>query len=66
MVFSKILYCHRALFCGPVGIAPDLVASTNLSGMENRTHHRNTCSELAFVSIDNGIHSYPKGVLQAT
>ena len=66
MVFPKILYYHRSLLCGAAGIAPDLVASTNDAGMEDRTHNRNTCSQLDLVPNHNGIHSYAQGVLQAT
>ena len=66
MVFSKILYYHRSPFCGAAGIAPDLVAPTNLLGMEDRTHNSNTRSQLDFVPNYNGIHSYTQGVLQAT
>ena len=65
MVFQKILYYHRSLFCGAFGVAPDLVASTNYAGMEDRTHNRNPCSHLDLVPSDDGIHSYSQGVLQA-
>ena len=66
MVFPKILYCRRRPFCGAAGIAPDLVAPTNLLGMEDRPHNSDTCSQLDFVPNHNGIHSYTQGVLQAT
>jgi len=65
MVFPKILYYYRGLLCGTPGVAPDLVASTNDAGMEDRTHNRNSCPQLDLVSSHNGIHSYPPGVLQA-
>ena len=65
MVFPKILYHHLSLLCGTSGVAPDLVASTNDAGMEDRTHHRNPCSQLDLVASHHGIHSYSQGVLQA-
>ena len=64
MVFPKILYYNRSLLCGASGIAPDLVASTNNAGMEDRTHDRNPYSHLDFVPKHFGLHSYVKGVLQ--
>ena len=66
MVFPKIIYYHRSLLCGAFGIAPDLVASTNNAGMEDRTHNRNTCSQLDLVPNHHGIHSSAQGVLQTT
>lgn len=66
MVFPKILYNHRRLFCGTAGIAPDLVATKNDAGMEDRTHNRNTCSQLDLVPSHYGIHSIAQRVLQAT
>ncbi len=65
MVFPKILYYHRSLLCGASGVAPDLVASRNGAGMEDRTHNRNPCSQLDLVPSHDGIHSYSQGVLQA-
>ena len=65
MVFPKILYCHCSLLCRASGVAPDLVASTNDAGMEDRTHNRNPCSQLDLVPNHDGIHSYSQGVLQA-
>jgi hypothetical protein len=58
MVFPKTRYYHRSLLCGAPGVAPDLVASTNDAGMENRTHNRNLCSQLDLVPSHDGIDSY--------
>ena len=50
----------------PVGPpAPDFVASTNDAGMEDRSHHRNPCSQLDLVPNHDGIHSYNQEILQA-
>jgi len=49
MVFPKTLYYHRILLCGASGVAPDLVAATNDESMEDRTHHRNPCSQFDLV-----------------
>ncbi len=57
MVFPKIIYYIRSLLCGASGIAPDLVATTNDTGMEDRAHNRNTCSQLDLVSNHDGIDS---------
>ena len=65
MVFPKIVYYHRGLLSGIPGVAPDLVASTDDAGMEDRTHHRNPCSQLDLVPYHDGIYSYNQGVLQA-
>ncbi len=65
MVFPKILYYHRSLLCRASGVAPDLVATTNDAGMEDRTHNRNPSSQLGLVPSHNGIHQYSQGVLQA-
>jgi hypothetical protein len=65
MVFPKILYYHRSLLSGASGVPPDLVAATNDACMEDRTHHRNPCSQLDIVPYHDGIHSYNQGVLQA-
>jgi predicted nucleic acid-binding Zn ribbon protein len=45
--------------------APDLVASANDVGMEDRTHHRNPGAQLDSVPSLIGIHPYSQGVLQA-
>lgn len=58
MVFPKILYHHRIFICGTPGLAPDLVASTYVMGMEDRTHNRNPRSQLVLVPGHNGIHAY--------
>jgi len=63
MIMKKCPYYHRSLLCGAPGIAPDLVASTNDAGMEDRTHNSNTCSQLDLVPNHNGIHSYAQGIL---
>ena len=65
MVFPKILYCLRSLFYRASGVTPDLVASPNDAGMEDRTHNRNPCSQLDLVPSHDGIHSHSHGVLQA-
>jgi len=65
MVFPKILYYHRSLLCGASGVAPDLVASTNNAGMEDRPHNRNPCYQLDLIPNYDGIHPYSQGVLQA-
>jgi hypothetical protein len=54
VVFPKIFYCHRGLFCGASGLASDLVASTHYAGMEDRTHHRNPCSHFDPVPSHEG------------
>jgi len=66
MVFPKIFHYNRSLLCGASGIAPDLVASPNDAGMEDRTHSRNPCCQLDLVPNHDGIHSYSQGVLQAS
>ena len=64
MVLSKILNYYRPAFCGTLGVATDLVASTNVACMEDRTHYCNPCSKLDLVPNYDGIHSHNQGVLQ--
>jgi hypothetical protein len=47
------------------GVAPDLVASRDFTGVEDRTHHRDTYSQLAPLPGHDGIDPYNKGLLQA-
>jgi len=65
MVFPKIRHHPRPPLRGAPGVAHDLVASTNVAGMEDRTHHRNPYSQLDTVPDHDGIHSCNQGVLQA-
>ena len=64
MVFSQILYHLRSLLCGSSCATPDLVAATNDSGMEDRTHGGNSSSQFDTVPGNYGIDSYDQGVLQ--
>ncbi len=63
MVFPKIRYNNRSRLCGTSGIASDLVAPGNDSRMENRTHNRNSCSQLDLDPSHDRIHLYIQGVL---
>jgi len=65
MVFPKILYYYRIPLCRASGVTPDLVASTNDAGMEDRAHNRNPRSQLVLIPSHDGIHSYSQGVLRA-
>jgi len=69
---EKIPWYYRKSFIimavcsvGPLELPLIWVASTNDAGMEDRTHHRNPCSQLDIVPSHDGIHSYNQGVLQA-
>jgi hypothetical protein len=64
MVFPAIRYCPRNRLCGASGLAADLVAATNVEGMEDRTDNRNSCSQLGLVRSHDGGHSYSPGVLR--
>ena len=65
MVFPENQHCHRSPLRGTIGIAADLVAPQYNARLEDRAYHRDPCSELAGLSINHGIHSDDKGVLQA-
>ena len=64
MVFSEICHCPRNCLCGAFGLAVDLVAATNVEGMEDRTYDSNPCSQLALVRGYDGGRTYSPGVLR--
>ena len=65
MVFPKTLHYLCTLLRGASGVAPDLVASANDAGLEDRTHHSDPCTQLVILPGHDGIDSDNKGLLQA-
>ena len=64
MVFSEVHYHNSFFVRWPSGIAAYLVASRNVTTMEDRTHHPDSRAELAALSINPAIHSDDQGILQ--
>ena len=65
MVFPKIHYRHRRGLRRASGVAVDLVAPANDTGMEDRTHHSHLGTQLDVVPGHDRIHSHFQGLLQA-
>jgi len=64
MVFSEVHYHNRSFVHWPSCIAADLVASGNITRIEDRTHPSDSRAELAALSINPAIHSDDQGILQ--
>ncbi len=65
MVFPHYFYCPRTLYGGASGVTFDLVATSNVAGMEDRAHHRYPRNYLDFVPALSAIVAGNPGVLPA-
>ncbi len=65
MVFPHYFYCSRSLYGGASGVTFDLVAASNVAGMEDRAHYRYPCDHLDFVPALAAIVAGNPGVLPA-